>query len=98
MEQKNADFFDHVYNFFSSNFNLLGKIRQRKKNPLKLNFLNFRKMGNLWSVMFLILAELVFPSLIYNRISSFAFSAFATDSLKTVELMHFFLSFFTYYF
>lgn len=49
-------------------------------------------------VKFLILAELVSPSLICNHTSSFAFSTFAMGPLKTVELMHFLLSFFVCYF
>ena len=37
-------FFDHIYNFLSSNFNSLGKMRQEYENS-KAELLNFQKNG-----------------------------------------------------
>lgn len=68
MKQKNNKFFSHGYNFLSSDFNSLGKNQaRRKKKPLKLNFLNFRKMGNLQFVLRFTLTEPVSPCRVLNH-------------------------------
>lgn len=43
-EQKNVEFFYRIYNFLSSNFNSLGKIRKGKENS-EAKLLKFQKNG-----------------------------------------------------
>lgn len=94
MEQQNK-FFNHGYNFLSSNFNSLGKIRQgEKKQPLKLNFLNFRKMDNSQFLLCFTSTEPVSPCHIYSHTK---FCIFNFYYIKTIERMHFLLSFFMHY-